>query len=206
MYPALEGALTWATDALAQDPAQRNVVVLVTDGAPFGCHTHPEDVNADVADIAALAREAYEQHGVFTYVVGLEGSWEWIVDAIASAGGTGKALLVGNEQTHDELLAALQSIKEKHVACEIELGLDLDQVTVEPGHVNVTFTATGGSAQILDYVSGPEACETAGGGWYFDDPAAPTKISLCPSTCADVQADKAAKLDVVVGCETQIPL
>ena len=37
-------------------------------------------------------------------------------------------------------------------------------------------------------------------GWYFDSNAAPTKVVLCPSSCSTVQADSAAKVDVLFGC------
>ena len=202
MRPALEGALRWATDGVVADPSRRNVVVLVTDGAPFGCHSHPDDVNADVAHLAELARQAREAHGVPTYVVGLVGSWEWIVDAIAAGGGTGEAILVGNEATNAELFAALQAIKESEISCEI----DLAQVEgLDPAKVNVTFTPGGASeAETLVQVAGAEACED--GGWYYDDPKAPTRVVLCPSTCARVQQSGGAKLDVVLGCTTEVPL
>ena len=201
-YEAREGAIAWAQAQLAGETIQRPVVVLVTDGAPFGCHTDPNDVNNDIANLAALAEKAYAEHGILTYVVGLEGSWEWIVDKIAASGGTGKALLVSNEQTYEELFAALQAIKESHVDCEVGLPPDSDLSELDPQTVNVTYTPGSGSHPLtLQQVDGAAAC---GEGWYYDDPVAPTKISLCPETCALIQADKSARLDVLIGCHTQI--
>jgi hypothetical protein len=43
---------------------------------------------------------------------------------------------------------------------------------------------------------------TNAGGWYYDNPAAPTKVILCPATCMTVQADSNAKVDVQFGCDT----
>jgi hypothetical protein len=205
MHPALDGAIEWAKGQLESDVVNRPVVVLVTDGAPFGCHADPDDVNADVEALAQRVATAREEHGVLTYVVGLEGSWEWIVNKIANAGGTGDALLVSNEDTYEELFAALQAIKESHVDCEVSLPAGNDFSSLDPSLVNVNYTPTGASEPVtLDQVDGSAACAD-NEGWYYDDPEAPTKITLCPSTCMDIQADKEAKLDVMVGCDTQVP-
>jgi hypothetical protein len=204
MRPALEGGIQWAEAQLAEETVQRPVIVLVTDGAPFGCYYDAEDVNADVAALAAQAAKAYSEHGILTYVVGLEGSWEWIVDEIASSGGTGKALLVSNESTYDELFAALQAIKESHVDCEVNIPADADISELDPGKVNVTYTPGDGSTPTtLDQVPDADSCTDAGG-WYYDHPEAPTKILLCPTACSEIQSDKAARLDVLIGCATQV--
>lgn len=52
----------------------------------------------------------------------------------------------------------------------------------------------------LPRLAGPAAC--ASGGWFYDDPLEPTTIELCPATCAAVQADKGATLEVLLGCAT----
>ncbi|MFC1642376.1 hypothetical protein ACFL5O_06780 [Myxococcota bacterium] len=39
--------------------------------------------------------------------------------------------------------------------------------------------------------------------WYYDNPTSPTKVGLCPITCATVRADQAAKLSLELGCPTQ---
>lgn len=204
MHPALDGAINWAKAQLESDVVQRPVVVLVTDGAPFGCHADPDDVNADVEALAQMVADAHQEYGVLTYVVGLEGSWEWIVNKIANAGGTGEAMLVSNADTHDELFAALQAIKESHVDCEVKLPAS-DLEGLDPDLVNVNYTPSGASSPVtLDQVDGASAC-AENEGWYYDDPSAPTKITLCPNTCSEIQADKSAKLDVMMGCGTQVP-
>ena len=37
-------------------------------------------------------------------------------------------------------------------------------------------------------------------GWYYDDPADPTILSLCPTTCDTVRADTGARVWVEIGC------
>jgi hypothetical protein len=39
-------------------------------------------------------------------------------------------------------------------------------------------------------------------GWFYDNPAAPMKLVLCPSTCDAVSADARALLEIVLGCRT----
>jgi hypothetical protein len=205
MHPALEGAINWAKTQLESEEVQRPIVVLVTDGAPFGCQADAEDVPKDIEVLAQQAADAYNDFGILTYVVGLEGSWEWIVNKVAAAGGTGKAILVSGDRTYEELLGALQSIKEAHVECEVSLPPESDFSELDPGAVNVNYTATGATIPVtLDQVAGSDACAAAGG-WYYDNPEAPTKISLCPDTCTQIQSDKLARLDVLVGCDTQLP-
>ena len=55
---------------------------------------------------------------VTTYAVGLAGSNELQLQQIATAGG-GSAFFVGNGNTEEELLAALQAIQGEQLACEI---------------------------------------------------------------------------------------
>ena len=57
------------------------------------------------------------------------------------------------------------------------------------------------TADTLPNVLTKAACGTKTA-WYYDDNASPTKIVLCPSACAKVQADTEALVDVLFGCKT----
>ena len=46
------------------------------------------------------------------------------------------------------------------------------------------------------------ACD-ATGGWYYDDPATPTSVELCPATCTSVEHDPTAGVQILVGCKTE---
>ena len=70
---------------------------------------------------------------------------------------------------------------------------------VDPALINVNFTPGSGAPETIGQAMGAQSCQN--GGWYYDNPAMPTRISLCPSTCARVQADSNAKLDIVLGCK-----
>jgi hypothetical protein len=67
--------------------------------------------------------------------------------------------------------------------------------------VNVRYTAAGTStASLVSQVSMNDAnnCDAAGG-WYYDNPSAPTLIRLCDSTC---QSLSGGSIQVEFGCDT----
>lgn len=71
--------------------------------------------------------------------------------------------------------------------------------------VNVQYTLSGASTPTpLFAVPSASACD-ARGGWHYDDPTLPTRVLACPATCALLQADPGATLDVLFGCETAGP-
>ena len=56
---------------------------------------------------------------------------------------------------------------------------------------------------VINKVAGEQACG-AGGGWYYDDPKDPAIITLCDATCTAVQTDEGAKIQIVLGCASQV--
>jgi hypothetical protein len=193
MSAALNGATNWSKTYLASHPDHKVVVVLVTDGEPQGC------IN-DVNQIADIAAQAYAQ-GVSTFTVGLQGSGTATLNQIAMSGGTQQGFFIGNGNTEADLIAALEAIRGKAIACELAIPPTNPGQTFDPAQVNVDFTATGGTPKTIGHVDTAADCG-ANGGWYYDDPAAPTKIELCPTTCDGVQGDSMGKLEIVLGCDT----
>ncbi len=188
---ALEGGIAFSTNYLSQNPGHKAVVILVTDGEPNGC----DESIAGISNIAATGLLAE----VPTYTVGLQGSNEAQMAQIATAGG-GSSFVVGNGNAQQALLEALQAIRGEQLACEIGVPTP-ENGTFDATLVNVSYTPGGGAAQTFGNVAGEGSCGT-GGGWYYDDPANPSIIILCPSTCDSVQADDAGKIEVVLGCST----
>jgi hypothetical protein len=192
MYPALQGALTWAATTQMSLPNERVVVVLVTDGSPQGCQMR-------IAEIAALASDAYEQYGIMTYAIGIQGSQEQAMHQIAEAGGTERAYFSGDAATaQQDLLAALNAIRGNVLACSFSLPTGEN---IDPNKVNIQFTGPDGTVQTL---ARTDAANCSGGGWYYDDPAAPKSLQLCESTCMLVQGAGQAKIDLVLGCATKV--
>jgi hypothetical protein len=201
IHPALEGALTWARANQLAKPNEKTVVVLVTDGEPTGC-------NENIDDIAALASAAYMTHGIPTYAVGIAGASEDQMDQIAEAGGTMRAFFAGNASTaQQDLITALNAIRGSVLACDFPVpsAADLPPGTsVDPTKVNINYTSGAGMPETIGRATDATAC-AGGSGWFYDNPAAPTRITLCPSTCDRVTADGAARIDVLLGC-TSIPI
>ncbi|MBX3270342.1 MAG: hypothetical protein KF729_08770 [Sandaracinaceae bacterium] len=70
--------------------------------------------------------------------------------------------------------------------------------TIDFSMVGVTWRSGGTEVMPLGRVDGLGACTADG--WYYDDPAAPTTIVLCPELCRAVQADPDARMDIALGC------
>jgi hypothetical protein len=86
--------------------------------------------------------------------------------------------------------------------CEWSIPKPSGGQTFQKDQVNVAFT-TGGIKHQVGNVPDLAGCATTGGGWYYDDLTAPTKILTCPSTCTAVQASPDIKVEVQVGCATE---
>lgn len=197
MYVALGGAEKWATVYQTAHPSEKTVVVLVTDGEPNGCEE-------SVSKIAKLAAEAKSSNNVLTYAVGLAGSNTSTMNSIAVAGGTTKGFFIGNGNASADLLAALKAIQGSQVACTFQMPtMGSNGEKVDPMLVNVNYTpGTGGAPVTFGQVPTAGDCNAQKGGWFYDDPAKPTTVTLCPSTCTSVQADEKAKIEILLGCAT----
>jgi len=200
IFAALGGALQWASAQRQKTPDQNSVVVLVTDGEANGCDT-------DIGHIAALAAKALADAGVRTYAIGLTGSQEADMDQIALAGGTTKGIFISDgANTKQELLDALAAIRGQVLDCDFAMPLPKPGLAVDKALINVNYTPTGGAKTTLPQVTDEAACP-ATGGWYYDNPSAPTRILLCKSSCDQVTVDAKASLDILLGCATttQVP-
>ncbi|MFO0612922.1 MAG: vWA domain-containing protein [Polyangiaceae bacterium] len=193
MFAALKGAVKWGTEFEAAHTDHKTVVILITDGEPNGCVTDTDQIANEAMTGAA--------NGIDTFAIGLQGSNEATIDKIAAAGGTDQGFFIGNANTEADLIAALQAIQGKAIACEIAIP-EPTTGELDPNKVNVSYTPGGGSETTIGHVTSAQACGSSSA-WYYDDPVNPTKIILCPDTCDTVQGDGEAKLNIVLGCDTQ---
>lgn len=191
IYPALGGALQWASTYRTEHPSERTVVVLVTDGEPNGC-------NQDIGDISALAAQAAANFEISTYAIGLEGSNEAQLDRIASAGHTTRGIFIGaNTNAESELLRALNTIRGQTMSCDFALPVSTSGKAADPNHVNVNLSSPDGSVGLFRVDSAAD-CVGGRAAWYYDNPTAPSRIHLCPSACE--AAGQVADIDVAMGC------
>lgn len=192
--PALEGALRFAKGVnLTMAGRGKVAVVMATDGFPQDCSNNSISSASNVAGA--------EKSSIPTYVIGV-GTLLTDLNALAAAGGTDKAFIVStqNQSTVGSAFAdAMGKIRGASLSCEYGLPAAPSGQTLDFKKVNVQVTASGGTASTVPYSAD---CANAGG-WRYDNAAAPTKIQLCTSSCDKVKADGTAKLDLVLGCETQ---
>jgi hypothetical protein len=199
---ALSGALAHAKAYAAAHPDHRVVVLLATDGLPTEC------TPVDIAGISALASGAASaMPAIATFVIGVFSSAEASIaqqnlDALATAGGTGKALIVNTSQDVTAgFLSALDTIRTNALSCEYAIPRPTSG-QLDYGLVNVQFTSGGGQTSTIGYAG--TAC-TGRGGWTYDvNPASgtPTKIVICDSTCNGFKADTQGSVSIQLGCKT----
>jgi len=201
MYPAFVGQLGYCTSVAKKNPKEKVIAVLLTDGSPGGCTSSTNTI----ANIAALAASGYgDSPPIITFTIGLEGSKEAELKQIAQAGGGEAFFLGGSQNVQQDLINKLQQIAGGELACEYLLPeSDSTGKPADPAKVNVDYYPTSGAKQGLFKVASAQACVP--NGWYYDDPVNPTRIILCPATCASVQNDAGAKVQILLGCETEIP-
>jgi hypothetical protein len=197
-FVALSGAAQWSLAYQQAHPEQRTVIVLVTDGQPNGCST---DIN-DIADVAANALATAD---VRTYAIGLAVGADFL-NTIAMAGGTDQAYVVNDSATATaDLLAALNAIRGMAIACDFPVPASTTSgMAIDPTLINVNFTSTAGTEVELGMVASAADCGTQQA-WYYDDPAAPTRIILCPESCTTVTGDVNASIAILAGCKPRPP-
>ncbi len=93
--------------------------------------------------------------------------------------------------------------RSSRIQCDLGLPPPPAGTVLDPRRVNVALRSAGGSVR-LGKVLGPTACGP-GGGWYYDDEAAPRRVILCPASCDRAQslvAEGGASVAVEFGCTT----
>jgi hypothetical protein len=185
--PALQGALAYAGTYTRSTPGRSAAVVFVTDGLPNGCSsTIPAATMASTTAFGATPQ-------IKTYVIGLGATAS--LDQIALAGSGGAThYFPATGDVAGQLGMALKTISGA-ITCDYVIPVG----TVDPKKVNVTVTPGGGMAQTPNHVAGAANCG-GGGGWYYDNDAMPTKITLCPQTCDPLKTTMNSKVQVIYGC------
>jgi hypothetical protein len=200
MSAALAGAVQWAVQqsTMTGEGGEPNVVIFLTDGIPTAC-------DQSMPNIIQIAADAYNDEGILTFAVGLQGSNEQDMHDLAAAGGTNMAFIIGSGNAEQDLLAALQAIQQTVLACTFAIPESTDpDKPVDPKQVNITYTPGGSSTpQTIKQVGSAADCG-ADGGWYYDDPQDPSVIYLCEATCNMVQSDEEGAIKVVIGCATEV--
>jgi von Willebrand factor type A domain-containing protein len=196
--PALRGAISYARSWAQDNPGRATTVVLVTDGFPTQCDNDPDQ-------ISQAARSGYESpEHIRTFVIGVGDVAKFNLDNYARAGGTKSAYLTDAGDVTATFVQALNNITNRALACEYQLPPPPDGMKLDSEKVQVTYTPSAGSAEEVPSIPSFAACaRNPNGGWYYDDPDQPSKITVCPCTCARLQA---GRVDVTLGCKPRLGL
>ncbi len=228
-YTPIEGALrgltSYCIDYEEDNPDERCVGVLVTDGAPrngdsFSCIL-------DYNPIADIAADAYNDHDVKTFTVGMEDEGFDLLEQIAQESlsdcypDDSPDYSACDIRADANLLEALEAIREtvsvvvsrevtrevtqtKIQECEFGIPAPPEDETFDREMVNVIFSERGEPDRTIGKVSSESDCErlTDGWGWYYDDNDEPEKIIVCPETCEKITSVEAGRIDIQFGCET----
>lgn len=198
IYPALGGAILEARAEAQKTPGQTGAVLLVTDGEPQGPSSscggvNPQDANA----IAQLAKSGLSTLSIKTFVIGLPGVNQAIANQIAAAGGSSEAILIGSVDVQSAFQSALAQVRGTALRCDYALPDKTGEVGI--GNVNVLLTSKDGKPGVL-----AQDPDCKGAGWRYDDPSMPTRIKFCPQSCDALKEDFSAKVQIELGCATQV--
>jgi hypothetical protein len=156
------------------------------------------------------AKRSYIFHGIISKPAGAAAPSSEVCD---TAAGTSLeyqklAMLTGglmDEVCKTDYSAVLDNIAKGIVA---KVGCELaypSAETADPAKLVVRLTPAGAAARNLTQVTDVSKCASVADGWYYDDPAKPTKIVMCPTTCAAANLGSGAKLEALVGCKGEAP-
>jgi hypothetical protein len=194
--PAVEGAVTYLQGWLKAHADHVGVLLLATDGEPSS--VCDDNKVPDVAKVLAAAASASPQ--IKTYVIGIGNNDK--LDALALAGATGEHALIvdgSGAMTEQQLLAALAKIRNEALPCDYPIANIPDANSV---NVEWTVGPGGASTRLINVVDADGCAKASATGWYYDQPTAPTRINLCPDTCATLGKQVDVSVRIVEGCDT----
>jgi hypothetical protein len=208
MGPAVGGALAYLRAHLGSSPGRKAVLIVASDGVPFGCDSSAMN---DIPSIAAnLAAAFSETPSIPTHVIGVFAPAEVMMsrpelDKLAAAGGSNQAIILeADADLSQRLQEALDQIRGAALACDFEIPAPSGRIDF--ARVNVRYSA-GGSDENVPYVESPDRCDPVRGGWYYDVVPAmgvPERVLMCGVTCRRFQSAPDGKVELVFGCATQV--
>ncbi len=134
--------------------------------------------------------------GIRTYIIGVDVD-KFNLDAVAQAGGTNTATIVDTAGAVDKFVTAMINITNANINCDLALPSPPANQVLDPNKVQVVYKPFQGTNQEIPAAASGGGCSGANGGWYFDNPTNPTKITLCPCSCANLGA---GSIEVRFGC------
>ncbi len=196
LVPAVEGAMRIAKSWQEEHPERTTVLVLVGDGYPTICDEQ------DPSDLAAIVGEGYEsQPSIRTYAIGVGASSELNLDNYARYGGTSEAVMMEYEDAIDAFAKAMLNITNSFIPCSYEAPTPPPDLDVDYTKVQIVYTPFVGDPEEIPAAGSASNCDN--GGWYYDNPVTPTRVIMCPCSCANLGA---GRIEARFGCVPRAPL
>lgn len=120
-------------------------------------------------------------------------------DLVAATNGVGGDLCLQDFAPVFDALA-MQVVSSAKLTCEWDIPEVPGGKVFEPGKTNVKLLLEG-TEELLGRATTAGDCADSDG-WHYDSESAPTKVLVCPSTCARIQAANEAKVDILFGCDS----
>jgi hypothetical protein len=209
--PALTGAVAGALSWGRSHADHKVIVVLATDGLPTVCDpVLDSDPAQGIANLAEVAAQGVID-GVQTFVIGVfsfdeQSQAQQNLDTIAAAGGTEHAFVISTStDVTKQFLEALNEVRVIATSCEFALELESggEPIDYQEVWVRVTDKQTG-QQQWIPRVASANACDPVKGGFYYDvapgGPTAPSRILLCPASCALLGAAVDRTIEIFTTC------
>jgi hypothetical protein len=199
---AVRGACNYARQWKASKAGHEVVILLLTDGrpeAPVTCRSG--SCCPTLEDTVAAASECVrDDQRIKTYVLGV-GPFLQNLEQIAQAGGTDHAYLVEGNDVGKQVLDALRAIRgDAIIPCDLKLPPAPAGQRLDFGKVNIVYANSACEPTYIYHVDAAASCSDQGG-WFYDNPAAPQTIHLCPTSCSQV-SDPGGQLLYTVGCNS----
>lgn len=195
----LKALVADALKVQAANPNDAVAIVFMSDGDPIGCYAPAGTAQDEDIDVVAAEAKVAADAGVPVYVIGI-GNVENL-GKIAKQGGTNSAFIVpvnNAEQTKKEFLAAVDKVRTTQASCTLNLSTPSGRL--DPTSATLTFTP--GTGAPIDKAYDPTCAQ---GGFQFDDPKSPKKVTLCAALCDSLKADPDAKITLSIPCAAEEP-
>jgi hypothetical protein len=149
----------------------------------------PDDPEA-ACDNGGACCELGEQQGVvYQALVG------------ATGGVFGNLCLQDFQGVFEELAKSVE--QGSSLSCEWTIPPAPAGMPFDPDKVNVEFSDGMGNTLQFGRVDSEAECAGVADGWYYDDPANPTKIVACSQTCDKIRDVEGGSITIKFGCATQ---
>ncbi len=201
---AVSGALEHLRARRIDNPKRSQALVLASNGSYFGCY-EPD------LPLGPLLRQAYEEDGVATHILGLRvpakqpvGQERFFdragMHALAQAGGTRQAYFVDVDGVDDSslLAAEIEASRWRVRSCKLQIPVP-PHAEIEQASVSILFRARPNAEdERWPLRASSEDCEGGRDGAYY---VADDTLELCPASCAIARgADYEGALKIDAEC------